>query len=82
MKIKYYADDGKIFDSEKEALEYEAKVKAQKEKEIKLKEEKDKRWAEVDIAYKKAEDLYKKYMSDYSYPNDNSFVKLFNIFNI
>jgi predicted nuclease with TOPRIM domain len=77
MKIKYYADDGKNFETKEQCLEYEDKMKQIKERDKKLAIEKEKRWDEVSNAYNKYNELLDKFYKDYVDSPVNSFTKIF-----
>lgn len=50
--MKYCTDDGRhIFDTEQELFDYEKKVKAEKEKRVKLAEDKEARKDEIKVIY-------------------------------
>lgn len=67
--MKYCTDDGKkVFDTEQEVFEYEAKVKAEKEAKTKLAKEKQNRRDEIKSDYKALMDKIQKYNKDYNEP--------------
>nr|DAF47522.1 MAG TPA: hypothetical protein [Phage sp. ctGns7] len=64
--VTYTSDDGKFSHSDvKKVEQYEAKVKAEKERKAELKATKEARKAEVDEAINKAYELFKQFMKDY-----------------
>ena len=64
--ITYTSDDGKFSHSDvKKVEQYEAKVKAEKERKAELKATKEARKAEVDEAVKKAYELFNQFIKDY-----------------
>lgn len=65
MKVRFYSEDGKVFDSKKECLEYEEQLIAKKEAEKKKAEEQEARRKEVEDAYCKYTELLNKYLEDY-----------------
>ena len=75
MKIKYYANDGVVFDSEEKCVEHENELTKKVEEQKKLKEEKENRYKEVNEAFLRAENLLAKYYKDY--PDQNNAVYKF-----
>lgn len=65
MLIKYFANDGKDFGSEKECLKHEEKLRQKKISEEQKLKEKQARWEEVERAKEKYNNLYKAYEKDY-----------------
>jgi len=76
MKCMFVADDGREFDAEEKCVAYEAKKKAEaearerrlrelEEENKKKRDEKQRRYDEVDAAWKKYNELCKKYYEDY-----------------
>lgn len=65
MKVKFYSEDGKVFDSKKECLEYEEKLIAKKEAEKKKAEEQETRRKEVEDAYNYYAKKLNEYLNDY-----------------
>lgn len=65
MKIIYYSEDGKSFESKKDCLEYEEKQAAKEADRIKKEQERDARQKEVEDAYKNYKDLMNKFLDDY-----------------
>lgn len=64
--VTYTSDDGKFSHSDvKKVEQYEAKVKAEKERKAELKVTKEARKAEVDEAVKKACELLNQFIKDY-----------------
>lgn len=60
-----YKVNGRTFHNKEEAEKYEKVLTEEKEKEEKLKAEKEARWKEVDDAWKRYYDLLSKYENDY-----------------
>lgn len=79
MKIKYFTEDGKSFDTKDEAIAYETKIAEEKKRQQELKSKQEERWKEVCNAYKKAEELQKKYFEDYKTKEYNLIDMLFGI---
>lgn len=70
MLIKYFANDGKDFGSEKECLDYEEKLKQYElyvEHEKRKAEKKQARWEEVEKAKEKYDNLSLAYEKDYGH---------------
>lgn len=64
--VTYTSDDGKFTHSDvKKVEQYEAKVKAEKERKAELKATKEARKAEVDEAMNKAFELFNQFIKDY-----------------
>lgn len=64
--VTYTSDDGKFSHSDvKKVEQYEAKVKAEKERKAELKATKEARKAEVDEAINKAYELLNQFTKDY-----------------
>lgn len=81
MIIKYYSDDGECFKTQDEATKHDEEVKAQKEKQKRLNEQKEQRWNEVEAAYKTASELYEQYLKDYGKTYHSVFPYITSIFN-
>lgn len=65
MKIMYYSEDGKSFESKKDCLDYEEKQAAKEAERIKKEQEREARQKEVEDAYKNYKDLMNKFLDDY-----------------
>ena len=65
MKIVYYSDDNKAFDTQKECIEYEANKKKEAEARKRKEALREKRYAEVEDAYQNYKKLAKKFWEDY-----------------
>lgn len=65
MVTKYYSNDGKCFTNKQDCLNYENELNIKLKEETKKKEERDTRWKEVQDAYKKFDELSKKYYEDF-----------------
>lgn len=63
--MKYVAEDGKVFETDKECLKYEARLEKEKAAIAKKKAEKEARWKEVMDAFDKFADLQIAYFKDY-----------------
>lgn len=64
--MKYCCETcGKTFNSEEKCIECEKKHEEERAKQECLKKEQESRWKEVEEAYKKAEELRKRYVDDY-----------------
>lgn len=74
MTTKFFANDGKCFTNEQDCLNYENELKEKEEMENKIKEEKEARYNEVIAAYRKYDDLAKKYYEDYLKGNGSFFI--------
>lgn len=74
--VTYTSDDGKFSHSDvKKVEQYEAKVKAEKERKAELKATKEARKAEVDEAINKAYELLNQFTKDYGiYETKNAMV--------
>lgn len=89
MKIKFYAEDGKMFDTKKECLDYEESVRREEEKKIELEKKQQDRYREVKEAYKHYKTLLDAYLDDYEeysysecddeYPFLNALFRAFNL---
>ena len=91
MKIMYYSEDGKQFETKKECLDYEEKQAAAEAEKLKKEQERDARQKEVEDAYRNYKDLMEKFLDDYGtytkkytdsvsdYPFLNSLFKAFDL---
>lgn len=75
--MKYIANDGKIFESKDKCVDHENELKAQEEKKVMLAKVEEKRWEEVEQAKKTYDELYQKYVKDYSKLSYTSSQELF-----
>lgn len=68
MKIKYYTDDGKVFDNKDEAQAHESKLIQKKAEQQKLEKEKQNRKDEIQADYDALLNKIEKYNKDYKEP--------------
>ena len=71
MITKYFADDGKQFDTADEAVKHDEEVKKETEAKRLKQTEQQKREQEVIDACKQYSELYRKYIQDYVNKNVN-----------